>query len=248
MAEHKDLYRWSRKEAARSGEIDLWLESFRENCACARAIENAISQYYKENCLNPEGAKDCIKQFGFDRVNWVLANTVQEGKDDGRYHRENKEWAKGFNIPNEKDSFNYQFAVTSHPALVDLFIDQARQEWQKLGLYDRSHCYDENMDFTGKVVIISPRSLKDEYKTPDDQLFFASSGFGCRPDAIGTKVFGHYLKDGEQSCLRRAEIIGVIKIELLPDWAQEKYAELTNSKQEAQTPQENPNGGIGEPK
>ena len=248
MAEHKDLYQWSRKEAERSGELDNWLESYRENCICARAIENAISRYYTDNRLNPDGAKECIKQFGFDRVNWVLANTVQEGKEDGRYHKENKDWARGFNIPKDKDSWNYRFAVTAHPALVDLFIDQTRKEWQKLGLYDRSHCYDENMDFTGKVVVINPRSLKDEYKTPEYQLFYASTGNGCRPDAIGTKVFGQYLKDGERSWLRRSEFIGVMKLELLPDWAQEKYAALSAEKQEAQPSQTNPNDGMGEPK
>ena len=248
MAEHKDLYQWSRREAERSVELDDWLESYRENCICARAIEKAISKYYQDNRLNPDGAKECIKRFGFDRVNWVLANTVQEGKEDGRYHKENKDWAAQFYIPKDKDSWNNRFTVTAHPALVDLFIDQTRKEWQMLGLYDRSHCYDENMDFTGKVVIVSPRSLKDDYKTPDDQLFYASTGNGCRPDALGTKVFGQYLKDGEQSWLRRAQIIGVIKLDLLPEWAQKKYAALTGTQTETQPTQGKPSEGIGEPK
>lgn len=60
MAGHKDLYRWSRLEAERSGELNAWVESYSENCICARAIERAISDGYGENRLN----KDCAKKHG----------------------------------------------------------------------------------------------------------------------------------------------------------------------------------------
>ena len=68
MAEYKDLYRWSRSEAERSGELNAWVESYSENCICARAIERAISDGYGENRLNKDCAKKVLAEFGFDRV------------------------------------------------------------------------------------------------------------------------------------------------------------------------------------
>ncbi len=245
MAKHIPLYPWSRKEATRLGESEDWLASYQENCACARAIEIAIKDEYSNNRLSGDCAKGVIERYGFDRVNWVIANTIQDGEHDGRYCKDNRQWAKTFYIPREEYNLHRNFSVNAHPGLVDIFTNQARRLWNELGLYDKSHCYDETseqLDYTGKVVVIRPSVLKDEYKTPDDQLFYASGGNGCRPHALGTKVYGQFLKDGEQTHHLRSEIIGAIKLELLPEWAQQKYAEITSDDGETE------NLDIGEPK
>ena len=117
MSKYTDIYPWSRKEAQRNGEDGDWIISFSENCACARAIEQAIKTNYSKNSLNGECAKGVIEQYGFDRVNWVLANTIQNGEHDGRYSKENKEWAENFFIPKEKRNLQYRFAVGSHEEL-----------------------------------------------------------------------------------------------------------------------------------
>lgn len=230
MIEHKELYPYSRAEAQRNNEMDGWLESYRENCICAREIEKAIAEgySYENSVLNKERATDVIVRYGFDRVNWVLANTIQEGIHDGRYSEKNKAWARSFSIPRDADFPNYTFAVTSHPGLVDIFTNLARQAWVELGLFDSTHCYAEPMNYTGKVVVLRPQILKDKYKTPEDQLFYAQGGNGCKPDALGTKVFGQCLKDGEETYYRRGDIIGVLKLDFIPDWANEKLAEITN--------------------
>ncbi len=224
------LYLWSRKEARRLGEDNDWTESYQANCACARAIELAIKDEYADNRLSGECAKGVIEQYGFDRVNWVLANTIQDGLHDGRYCADNKRWAEAFYIPHEEHNIHNNYKVNAHPGLVDIFTNQARRLWNDLGLYDKSHCYDEKgaqLDYTGKVVVINPSILKDEFKTPEDQLFYAAGGNGCRPNARGVKVFGQFLKDGEETYHVRGEIIGAIKLDLLPEWAQAKYAEIT---------------------
>ena len=77
------------------------------------------------------------------------------------------------------------------------------------------------------MVVINPYIFKDEYKTPEDQLFLAESGFGCRPDSRGRKVFGQFLKDGEKTHYQRSDIVGILKDEYLPEWAKEKLDELT---------------------
>lgn len=80
--------------------------------------------------------------------------------------------------------------------------------------------------FEGKVLVLKPTILKDEYKTPDFQLILAESGFGCSPTARGRAVYGQFLKDGEETVYNRQDFIGVLKDEHLPDWAREKLAEL----------------------
>lgn len=164
-----------------------------------------------------------IEQYGFNRVNWVLANTVKQNKEDGRFSKENKKWAREYHIPIE--DVNWHFAVESHPGLTNLFINDARRAWQGLGLFDRIHCIsekDSEMDYTNKVLILDPSVLKDEYKTPDDQLFLAKGGFGCHPNSRGRKVFGQFLKDSEETHFYHEDFIGAIDERHLPDWAKEK--------------------------
>lgn len=219
MSEHKYVYPWSLKDATVLEEVDLWRESYRDNCTCARAIEKAIENNYDNNVLQTDAARDIIAEFGYNLVNWVLANTIQQHDEDGRYSRENKEWAKSFYIP--EDDNRWHFCVGSHPGLVDLFTNRVRKEWQNLGLFDQSHCTGET-DYEDRLIVMKPTSLKDEYKSPDYQLFFATGGFGCDPKARGTAVTGHFLKDDEYAQFRRSDFIGVIKDECIPEWAQEK--------------------------
>ena len=227
---NKPLYTSSRAEAAEWGENDLWLDSYKENCICARAIELAIRQNYKDNSLASDCAKKVIEEHGFDRVNWVLANTIQRAGADGRYTEENREWARNFHIPNDWERFRDTFALMSQPGLVNVFTNQARREWDSLKLFTREHVYDESragIDYTGKIVAVRADVLKDDCKTPENQLLYATGGFGCKPDTLGTKVYGRYLKDGGKDCFRRSEIWGVVKLNLLPEWAQEKFAEFS---------------------
>lgn len=225
MPKHKPVYTASRREAERLGEMNEWVESFAENCTCARAIDEAIAEGYGDNRLNKDCAKKILEEYGFDRVNWVLANTIREGEHDGRYSRENKEWAKKFCVPKDEQFRNYNFALRSHPGLADVFANLVRKEWQNLGLYEGEQCYPEKLDFKGKIVAIRPDCLKDEYKSALDQLFYAEGGFGCDPNAIGRKVYGRFIKDGERAWFMRDEIQGVVKLDLLPEWAKAKQAE-----------------------
>lgn len=229
MSEYTPLYEWSLEDAVRNNERDLWRESYKENCDCARAIERAINENYHdsrlEDCVTP-----IIERYGFDRVNFVLANTVQQKKEDGRISEDNKKWARAIHIP--RDDVRWHFTVETHPGLTNLFINDARKAWQNLGLFDSSHCISETdgqIDYTGKIVVIKPTVLKDEYKTPKGQLFFAESGNGCRPNSIGTKVYGFHPDNGDKGYYRRYDIIGALKDEYLPEWAKEKVIQLSNT-------------------
>ena len=156
MSEHMPLYRFSREEARSHDVIKEWRDSYHENCNCAFAIGESITANYQDNrlgdCLTP-----VVERFGIDRVNWVLANTIQQADYDGRYSRQNKEWAKSFYIP--KDENNCYFCVKSHPCLVDGMADMARKYWSDLGLFDRTHCEDEQ-DYTGKLLVMKAETLR----------------------------------------------------------------------------------------
>lgn len=227
MSEHKPLYRRSMSSAIRDDEMELWRESYRENCDCARAIGKVIADNYDGESLGDNLAAPIIQRYGFDRVNWVLANTLRERHYDGRFSRENVYWATQIHVP--KEDVNRRFCVESHPGLTNLFLDQVRSAWQNLGLFDLSHClseWDGELDYTGQMVVLRPDILKDAYKTPEDQLFLAESGFGCSPNSRGRKVFGTFLKDGEKTHFYREDIIGILQDEYLPEWAVKKLDEL----------------------
>lgn len=231
MEEHKPLYPYSLKEAVEYGEKDEWRESHLENCDCARAIERAINGHYDGQRLN-SCAKEIIDRYGFDRVNFVLANTVTQSIEDGRYSEDNKKWARQFSVMDKENA--WQYCVRSHPGLVNLFVSDARQQWNSLELFDNSHCdseYSGQIDYTNRILVLKPSVLKDECKTPQNQLFYAAHGNGCRPDSLGTKVFGFHVADGEKTYYRRTEFAGALKEELIPEWAKEniqKYSEPEN--------------------
>lgn len=223
------IYPYSLEYAIEHNERDLWQESYHANCDCARAIERAIDENYDGSRLADGSEKAVLGEYGIDRVNWVLANTIHERGQDGRISHGNKEWARSFHIP--RDTKQYQFVADSHPSLLNLFVNDVRRDWQALGLFDKGHCTGENEDYTGKVLVLKPTILKDEYKTPDFQLFLAEGGFGCSPTARGRKVFGRFLRDGEETHYDRQDFIGVLKDEHLPDWAREKLAQLQEQAQ-----------------
>ena len=120
MADHKTLYIYSAAEAKEHGEIELWRESHKENCECARAIEDAISRSFDGRTLQGDCAAEIIAQFGFNRVNFVLSNTMREKTHDGRFSPSNREWSRGIYVP-QNDS-NWAFTVESHPAVLDELI------------------------------------------------------------------------------------------------------------------------------
>ena len=88
-------------------------------------------------------------------------------------------------------------------------------------------------DFTGKVLVLSPDTLKESCWSQENQLWYAHDGFGCRPHAIGRSVRCTCLGDGEMTRWNRHEFIGVLDEKYLPDWAREKLMELTAPRQEA---------------
>lgn len=228
----KPLYRYSVETAKRDGELDAWRESRNENIRCRDYLDEQIKEKFDGFHLPDECVENAIKEFGYDRTMWVIASTILERKGDGRFSEQNRKWAKSLNI--ESDRHNYEFALNSHSCIVDGLASDVRKMYAALGLFSGEHIVrsDEPQDYTGKLLILRDTSLKEEYRTPENQLFYAIGGFGCSPTASGRKVSGHFLSDGERVEFCRQDFIGVIADEHIPDWAREKLEQMQNNSPE----------------
>ena len=130
--DEKAIYPYSLEYAKQSSpqDVEQYKLSHKQNIACKNAIEQAIRENFDGLRLGKNSGKQVIADFGSDRVNLVLANTVQRKDYDGRFSHDNKAWAKVFNIPEDmvfdRDRRN-DFVVDSHPAILDGFINQTRK-------------------------------------------------------------------------------------------------------------------------
>ncbi len=92
---------------------------------CKDAIERAIAEKFDGYILPRDAAEGVIRQYGKERVEIVLANTITHLSHDGRFSPNNKEWAKSL-VPSA-DWQARDYIVTSHPAVLDGFTNQARR-------------------------------------------------------------------------------------------------------------------------
>ncbi|WP_242972572.1 DUF3849 domain-containing protein [Lachnoclostridium sp. An169] len=133
----EEIYPHSVIYALEHGEIEQYRLSHNVNVECKEAIEQAIADHYRANRLGSEAVHQVVEQFGYDRVFLVLANTVRQKEWDGRISHSNKEWAKAFPVPEDKDSFgrdrNRELIVDrSHTGLMNLLLTQVRREYEEL--------------------------------------------------------------------------------------------------------------------
>ena len=128
--EYPPLYLSDLSYAMEHKNVDAYLDSRKLNLDCKKAIETAISEHFDGYHLAEDAASDVVEAYGSERVSFVLACTVQHLKADGRLTKETKEWADSFKIPENISrgmDLNADYVVTSHPAVLDGFIDLARQ-------------------------------------------------------------------------------------------------------------------------
>ena len=125
-------FRKSRQSKSSEHEnADAYLDSRKLNLECKQAIEASIGSHFDGYHLEQNAAADVVEAYGAERVSFVLACTVQHLRSDGRFSKGTKEWADGFIIPENFSrgmDLNADYIVTSHPAVLDGFIDLARKE------------------------------------------------------------------------------------------------------------------------
>ena len=129
------MYFHSAAYASEHGEMAQYNRSYQANSACKEAIEQTISAHYAENRLDTEAAvKDVLEKFGAERVQFILANTIQHKNHDGRISQDNKAWAKTIPMPEDSGASRhcaYLVVDGVNPGLTDLFTRQARKTMQE---------------------------------------------------------------------------------------------------------------------
>ncbi|MDL2272994.1 hypothetical protein LJC34_00320 [Oscillospiraceae bacterium OttesenSCG-928-G22] len=102
-------------------------------------------------------------------------------------------------------------------------------------IFDYSHCKPDSgsIPYEGEVLVLRASVLREQFRTAPNQLWLAESGFGCKPNASGRAVYAICLADGEKSRWNRADFIGIVRDDCMPDWAREQLAQLT----QAQSPE-----------
>lgn len=113
--------------AYEAGELDQYRISRDANMACAEAIEAAISANYADCRLSSEAAlSDVLSRFSPERVQCVLANTIQQKNHDGRISPQLKDWADAISVPPDaKPGF---IVDKVNPGLLSLFAAAFRQQ------------------------------------------------------------------------------------------------------------------------
>lgn len=215
------LYRKSYEEAKICEETELWRESRIENIRCCKEIDKAVSESFDGYSLSDSGAESVIARFGYDRAMWVLAASIRNNANDGRFSEDNKAWAKSVIPSHISQKETIEYCSDCHPAVLNGFTEQVREKYARLGLLGSKQCVhsDEPQDYTNKLMIIKPELLTEEYRKPEYQYFYAADGCGCDPEKPGGLVFGNHLIDGDRASLRRGEFIGIADREQLPKWA-----------------------------
>lgn len=79
----------------------------------------------------------------------------------------------------------------------------------------------ETDDLNGKVIVISPDTLKREYQRATHQYYLCTGGFGASPNSRGRACFCTSLYDGSTTRFDRSDVLGITEKENLPHWAAE---------------------------
>ena len=116
--------------------------------------------------------------------------------------------------------------------MLDGFVTQYCKAYQRLGFSDRSHCHPDSfssLDYEASAGPLS-RHLEESYWNEGAMLWYAHDGLGA--SSRHRTLHPLYLSGRwEMTRWNRADFMGVLKDQFLPDWAAEKLAELKGMEQ-----------------
>lgn len=152
--------------------------------ACKDAIDRAIAENFDGYRLPKGTAEGVIKEYGMERVAYVLANTVMHRRQEERISSENKEWAAS--IEPYAMYENRDMVAASHPAILNGFINQTRKyierekesaalaEKQEQAGYETSG---HDVQRSGDTILIDGQECirTDEWKSGDDIYVLGNS-------------------------------------------------------------------------
>ena len=117
-------------------------------------------------------------------------------------------------------------------------LQKERAERNSDGIpYGQEVCVEESykQNYTNRILVLKTEYLAPQFRVKEEQLVLAQSGFGCLPNARGTKVYCRDCWTGERFYVTRNDVMGIMKPESVPQWAMENVAlfrEEINEKRE----------------
>lgn len=149
----KDFEYGTRVEMLKAYYRKLPVESVEPNEACKYSVEGYIRGNFDGMHLKTENISGLVDYYGEERLNFVLANTVQMSETDGRYSLGNKAWASGIVVLND-ESERRKFYINSHPAILDGFISSYRkQQKEKADKKANMNRFEIETDYGGKETV-----------------------------------------------------------------------------------------------
>nr|WP_325215143.1 DUF3849 domain-containing protein [uncultured Oscillibacter sp.] len=229
--EYPYLDRRFRSDAQRTRQLREWEASLRLNVRCAKSIEEAISSHRPGDILESGAAETVLEEYGFQRVSFVLANSIKWGFNT--IQNKVSDWGMSIHVPHDTKNIS-QFWVHASDQLLEQFIKQLWEARQKLGMYGIEHCAGEwdHVDYQGKTLVLNADCTDRDLASLQDQLWYAVDGRGCRPENWGCPIRAVRLADGKEETLDRGEFAGALDERFLPGWAAEKLRELQTPQQE----------------
>ncbi len=125
------VYKGAFTQASAENNMGAYIDSRKLNMDCKKAIEDAIARNFDGMHLKEDAVKEVLERFGEERMTIVMANTLQKLSYDGRFSRQNRDWAEQIELPksmNMARNMNQEYVIESHPAVLNGFIDMARAE------------------------------------------------------------------------------------------------------------------------
>lgn len=174
---------------------------------------------------------------------------VDNGKIDCPYMVCSCTWDNPLGIDhyfNAVGSADYLEMMSEFTSRVAAQLDTVKSEQSKITVplkpLTLEHCllYDSSQNLENKVAVIQPERLCPEYRTADKQLVLVTGGFGAHANSRGRAVYTINLYSGKESRWNREDILGVIKPECMPDWANERLKQIKterNMKQNKHEPE-----------
>jgi hypothetical protein len=127
--QYPPVYLESLRHAVQNDEKALFVESMNLNHECAAAIDKAIQEVAEYRGMPgaysydlPTALEEVTEKYGAERVNAVIAHTVNFHDFDGRLSNQNKDWAKTIDTP----QVDY-IRLNTHLALLDGFVNHVRK-------------------------------------------------------------------------------------------------------------------------
>ena len=205
MLEHNSVrayppvYKGTLEQAMGERDVDAYLDSRKLNLDCKKAIEEAIRENFDGLHLKQDAAKEVVERFGEERMNFVMANTIRELSHDGRFSRQNKDWAEHIEVPENVSrgrNLNLDYVIESHPAVLDGFIDMARAE---IRMQRIEQAIGENeVTITAETRGYEAEGHNGTWHTVDEKEYAGEKFFLMEHDEFGSDVAGIIVAENGQ--------------------------------------------------